>query len=287
MSVCVGNWGYYNAGELRDKWVDLPKEPAALQDFLRENGLVDSSHEEIYISDYDGIPFESVPEAFTEHTRLEDLNLLAMQLSMASAEDIDKVDMYLEASGEVGTVGKIMNLMEQADDIPAYGYDHEFMDVKDSWGQNWQQRFSPAENYGYTCLENEPELKGILDSDLAADSAFDVGRYGETRAELDGVTLFRDGYVDMTAPSPNLELYTRTELAEVITGSWRDAKAAPEASMPAKERSTLEFSVDEYGGKGYASIADAIGAARDSASAAKAEHGTPQAERQQNGHDSI
>lgn len=82
--VCIGNYGYYNEGELRDRWITLPKTDAEIEKFLKANGLHDPLHEEIYISDYDGIPL-GMPygDVFSEYTRLEDLNLLAKQMQDA------------------------------------------------------------------------------------------------------------------------------------------------------------------------------------------------------------
>lgn len=57
LNVCIGNYGYYNEGSLHDAWITLPKTEAEIRDFLHLNQLQDSQHEEIYISDYDGIPF--------------------------------------------------------------------------------------------------------------------------------------------------------------------------------------------------------------------------------------
>ena len=48
ITVCIGNYGYYNEGELRDRWITLPKTDAEIQQFLTDNGLQDAQHEEIY-----------------------------------------------------------------------------------------------------------------------------------------------------------------------------------------------------------------------------------------------
>lgn len=79
LNVCIGNYGYYNEGSLHDAWITLPKTEAEIRDFLHLNQLQDSQHEEIYISDYDGIPF-GTRLLFNEFCHLEDLNLLAKQL---------------------------------------------------------------------------------------------------------------------------------------------------------------------------------------------------------------
>lgn len=83
LSVCIGNYGYYNEGYLHDTWITLPKTEAEIRDFLHLNHLQDPLHEEIYISDYDGIPFGAT-QLFTEFCQLEDLNLLAKQLVTVS-----------------------------------------------------------------------------------------------------------------------------------------------------------------------------------------------------------
>ena len=69
LNVCIGNYGYYNEGSLHDAWITLPKTEAEIRDFLHLNQLQDSQHEEIYISDYDGIPFYRSPaSAWTSFT---------------------------------------------------------------------------------------------------------------------------------------------------------------------------------------------------------------------------
>lgn len=37
--VCVGNWGYYSEGELRDTWMHLPIDPDKIEPWLRSHGL--------------------------------------------------------------------------------------------------------------------------------------------------------------------------------------------------------------------------------------------------------
>lgn len=34
IDVCIGNYGYYNEGELRDAWISLPKTTGEIRDFL-------------------------------------------------------------------------------------------------------------------------------------------------------------------------------------------------------------------------------------------------------------
>lgn len=39
--VCVGNYGYYNEGELHDTWMRLPMDPDKIEPWLRSHGLFD------------------------------------------------------------------------------------------------------------------------------------------------------------------------------------------------------------------------------------------------------
>ena len=39
LSVCVGNYGYYNEGELHDAWITLPKSEEEIEEFLNEHQL--------------------------------------------------------------------------------------------------------------------------------------------------------------------------------------------------------------------------------------------------------
>lgn len=79
--VCVGNYGYYNEGELHDTWMRLPMDPDKIEPWLRSHDLFDEEHEEIYISDYDALPFRC-PDVFDEYAHLDELNVLAMQLAL-------------------------------------------------------------------------------------------------------------------------------------------------------------------------------------------------------------
>lgn len=39
LDVCVGNYGYYNEGELHDTWMRLPMDPDKIEPWLRSHGL--------------------------------------------------------------------------------------------------------------------------------------------------------------------------------------------------------------------------------------------------------
>lgn len=216
ITVCVGNYGYYNEGELHDAWITLPKRDQEVAQFLKDHRLMDAQHEEIYISEYDGIPFNT-PNLFNEYTRLEDLNLLAKQMEVRTGE-VEKVKNALDCGvdGPQSLVG-LMNWIEQGDDVPYYSYDYEGAERVDSWGQVGIDTCSPETNYGRTLLE-DTELGRLLDNDPFAQDAFDEERYGEMRASEDGVSLGKHGYVDGRMPAEDYA--TREELQETIGAEW-------------------------------------------------------------------
>lgn len=241
ITVCIGNYGYYNEGELRDRWITLPKTDAEIQQFLTDNSLQDAQHEEIYISDYDGIPFGfDYGTIFSECTHLDDLNLLAKQMELRP-DAVERVQEVLDTGCDApGNIIELMNLVEQADEIPFYSYEYSDMYNKDSWGQTCLDRLSNEENYGYTLLEGTP-LMELLEQNSAAMSAFDVGEYGRQCAESDYVTLSDEGYLDNTQDMPDLDYYSREELLEMITEEWdkeheSDAPQEQEYSLSSEQR---------------------------------------------------
>lgn len=220
ITVCVGNYGYYNEGELHDAWITLPKTDEEIQQFLKENELQDPMHEEIYISDYDGIPFGlNHGGVFSEYTSLDDLNLLAKQMELRP-DEAERVEEALETGCDApSNIIELMNLIEQADDIPFFSYDYSGISNKDQWGETCLERCSAEENYGYTLLEGT-ELMEMLEQNSEAMSAFDVGEYGRQCAENSYVSLAENGYLVNTMDMPDLDYYSRDELKEMIEDEW-------------------------------------------------------------------
>ena len=123
-SVCIGNYGYYAEGELRDQYIALPASRAELGDFLEKSGLRDPMHEDIYASDYESEPF-GLRSLFGECANIDQLNLLASQLVEVDESDIEAVQNYLDCGGvEPTSILELMNMLEQADDLPVYRYDY-------------------------------------------------------------------------------------------------------------------------------------------------------------------
>lgn len=108
LDVCVGNYGYYNAGELHDTWMRLPMDPDKIEPWLRSHGLFDEEHEEIYISDYDALPFRC-PEVFDEYAHLDELNVLAMQLTLLPDGALEHIDAAVEYGESLNHLDELMN----------------------------------------------------------------------------------------------------------------------------------------------------------------------------------
>lgn len=106
--VCVGNYGYYNEGELHDTWMRLPMDPDKIEPWLRSHGLFDEEHEEIYISDYDALPFRC-PEVFDEYAHLDELNVLAVQLTLLPDGALEHIDAAVEYGESLNHLDELMN----------------------------------------------------------------------------------------------------------------------------------------------------------------------------------
>lgn len=211
IDVCVGNYGYYAEGKLRDRWVELPMEPDELDEFLVLHGLRDGIHEETYISDYDGYPFDITNGMFGETTPLTSLNMLA-QIMQDNPDACDKLEAALNTDCECPTtVLGLANWILQADDIPYHTYD-----MPPGYGLsdddfNW--------NYGLTCAYET----GLLD-DLkhhGAEGCFEFSEYGEMMSN--DVTLGKEGYVDMCVELPSEDTYSWKDIEQMMP--WNEPQA--------------------------------------------------------------
>lgn len=191
LDVCVGNYGYYNEGELHDTWMRLPMDPDKIEPWLRSHGLFDEEHEEIYISDYDALPFRC-PEVFDEY-----------------GESLNHLD-------------ELMNLVAQADDLPVYDYEYDEMHVEDQWHETCLERSTPEENYAYTVLDGDSEFWALMNrgnGELLY--CFDFNRYGEIAVNNGYVDLCETCYVDKRADWPALDEYSFEEIRDETVAEWR------------------------------------------------------------------
>lgn len=224
VKVCIGNYDYYHEGDRRTVWITLPKTKEEIQEeirsFLKENDLYDSTHDVIYIADYDLSPFGLHPNnLLMPQTNIDDLNLLASLVELRP-DAVERVQQALDCGIDApDNVVGLMNWIAQADDIPYYEYDFEHINAKDRWGETAALRMSPGELMGWTAIEQNPKLKELLDCDMAFSQAFDVEEYGKTIGfDYD---LGRRGYVDCTLGMPAEDAYSREELVEIVASEKR------------------------------------------------------------------
>lgn len=183
LDVCVGNYGYYNEGELHDTWMRLPMDPDKIEPWLRSHGLFDEEHEEIYISDYDALPFRC-PEVFDEYAHLDELNVLAMQLTLLPDGALEHIDAAVEYGESLNHLDELMNLVAQADDLPVYDYEYDEMHVEDQWHETCLERSTPEENYAYTVLDGDSEFWALMNREWRAHIAEGVVEKPVTPTDL-------------------------------------------------------------------------------------------------------
>ena len=196
VTVCIGNYGYYSEGGLHDAWLSLPASNADIAAFLKAHRLYDSMHEEIYVSDYDGVPF-GLWTIFNERTNLEDLNLLARQMREKPYE-CEVVNQYLECGADApADVLELMNMIEQADQLGFFYYHNDGA--------------SSEERYALDCIEDMPEFKELEANGLI--DYIDLERLGRDYG-MD-CYLGEEGYVADYARDFDDDLYSREELEEL------------------------------------------------------------------------
>lgn len=205
LTVCVGNYGFYNEGELHDSWVTLPMEPSAIMPWLREHRLYDELHEETYISDVDGWPFPSLSPDFLS---IDDANRIALAMQRAGSDGVETVSAALECADVAPTrIDELINLLLQADEIP-------YAELPlDNWGQ------PSVEMYGIELAEDTGLYQKL--EELDANNYFDFASYG--RDALTDYQTSESGYLydDM----PNEDFYSHDEIDEVL-GLKQQGKAA-------------------------------------------------------------
>lgn len=211
--VCIGNYGYYNEGELRDRWITLPKTDEKIQAFLKDNGLQDPLHEEIYISDYDGIPFDmNYGGIFNEYTLIDDLNLLAKQLELHPGAEEVIAKAFNTGIDIPTTMTELLNLVEQVDEIPFY-----------SWPDNLNYK-SPEERLAYAEIDTIGGIENLDKESLR--QHFNHESYGRT-LDHSGYTIGEYGYLDNTIGEVDTEYYSEQELIEEAQSKGFDDEYRP------------------------------------------------------------
>ena len=209
IDICIGNYGSYNAGYLIDRWVSLPMEPEQLEKVLSDiqqqaEALTGGPCEEMYVSDYDGMPLGlSYGKALSEYTSIDELNLLA-QLIEEMPDDAERLEAAIGCGiDEPDTVLEACNWIIQGDDIPYYGYD---LDLSLFQGD------SPATKMGWSCAKQNG-LRALLEEN-EIECFFDFERYGLEMGQ--NCLLGEEGYVDNCQDMPSKDLYTFEEIKRMV-----------------------------------------------------------------------
>lgn len=190
--VCVGNYGYYNEGELHDTWMRLPMDPDKIEPWLRSHDLFDEEHEEI------------------------------LQLALLPDGALEHIDAAVEYGEPLNHLDELMNLVAQADDLPVYDYEYDEMHVEDQWHETCLERSTPEENYAYTVLDGDSEFWALMNrgnGELLY--CFDFNRYGEIAVNNGYVDLCETCYVDKRADWPALDEYSFEEIRDETVAEWR------------------------------------------------------------------
>lgn len=197
ITVCVGNYGYYAEGELRDRWVTLPMTYEELTGWMKNNGLMDEEHEEVYVSDYDGVPFHQ-PHLFGEFTSIYAINDLAKIMSDTPEWQLEQLDdAMLCGVEEPDTINELINLVLQSDEIP-------YCELPE-----YGCSMSAEEKLGYHFAEETGLYSQLEDMNIV--DYFDFEAYGEACSY--DLIMSEDGY--MYDEMPAMDVYTPEEIQQM------------------------------------------------------------------------
>lgn len=231
--VCIGNYGYYNEGELRDTWLTLPIEDDQLQPWLEEHGLYDATHEEIYISDYD-LPYGLEKTGlFSEYSHFEELNMLA-KLIDSDPQAAQTVSYMLETDVDTPeSLMQLMNLIVQADEIP-------FLE----WEDEDRGYSSPEERLSYQEIALMGGVETLDDETLARH--FDYEMFGRTLNAY-GFTTTPSGYLISDNSDIDEAYYDAQEIIEEAEKLGFDSSYKPDFEQMKDDFKDLGYSVEDLG----------------------------------------
>lgn len=192
LNIWIGNLGKYTEGELVGGWLELPKEQAEINKFLKEVVGLNEEYEEYMINDYE----TDLPYQVSEYENINTLNLLAKIAE--NIEDMDAINAYVESQGEM-TLEELANLFAQEEDIAYY----KFADNNSFLSAEAKMGYEMAEETG---LMDTLQKMGIEDF-------FDFEEYGRSWENGD-ITILDEGYIDFANCEVDLRKFTLEELKE-------------------------------------------------------------------------
>lgn len=249
-------------------WISLPlpdddvdrflaEKAGAAQDtergYMPDGTRADTVYEEYAIQDSSAGPvLRGMGFSPGDYDDLHRLNLLAKQVEALPASSLDALDAYCGYDPPRGAYS-LMNLIEQADEIPFYPYDYDGAYEADAFGQTCVQQCSNEENLGYTILEGS-EIKAFLEG-RDAFMYFDVERYGRDAA-INYFTLTGSGFLDNQGAGIDLGHYSDQELKERIEERYDAYSKAALGLYPGPDRGFEEAlsSAEERAGREKAAV---------------------------------
>lgn len=212
--ICVGNWGRYAEGDLRDRWVALPMTDEELSRWIEEAGLYDPLHEETYVSAWrDGLPLGLEEGGLVnQFTSPHEANAIAKLMERAQPWELERVAAALECGADQpADLGELASLIDEAGDIP-------YQELPE-YGTNMsaEERMARAE-------VGESDLGRILER-YGIEDFFDYEKYARDMV-INGAKLGEDGY--LYAPMPAMDSIGVDEARE-ICAEWDAEHAAPAA----------------------------------------------------------
>lgn len=182
-ALWIGNYAYYNDGDLVGDWIELPFTDEEFQKFLRERVGVDAMHEEYGIFDTDLMgPFGEIGVKVGEYDDIDEMNLLAKVCAEHPEADLEAVRAFMDNQGSADAL-QYANAVVQSDEIPFY-----------HWEDSSEGYSSDEEHFAYQELGNLGGPSALDAKELA--EYFDFERYGR-RLMDEGMGVGEDGFIDI------------------------------------------------------------------------------------------
>lgn len=183
-ALWIGNYAYYNDGNLVGGWIKLPFSDEEFRRFLGEEVMVDALHEEYGIFDTDLMgPLGEIGVKIGEYDDLDAINLLARVCADHPEADLEAVRAFMDNQGGPTSFVEYANAVAQAGEIPFY-----------RWEDSPERYGSDEEHFAYQEIGNLGGPERLGREELA--EYFDYERYGR-RLMDEGIRLGENGFIDL------------------------------------------------------------------------------------------
>ena len=201
-SIFAQNLAYYNEGEIKGGWIDLPQSPEFIDRYLKEIVKVDSEHEEYEIADIDDIgPF---PYSSIQWANVKDINNLAIIFSTLDEFQKEAIQAHLIVGGtEHYDINELINICLQVDKIDYHKYNFSVDERNKNYSPEFKMGYTVAEETG---IYYELEKLNIIDY-------FDFEKYGESYSY--DCELLKDGYLNRYDYDLQVDLYSKDDILQI------------------------------------------------------------------------